>query len=97
MSSSTPPPPGPPHPHPPHPPPPPHAPRGLLAGGGALERLHARLRRIEQAAGRVRDERAALKRVYLATLALESPAGARRPWAGDWPAVREELRRGSGH
>ncbi|MEU6971599.1 IS256 family transposase [Kitasatospora aureofaciens] len=71
--------------------------RRLLAGGGALERLHARLRRIEQAAGRVRDERAALKRVYLATLALESPAGAGRPWAGDWPAVREELRRGSGH
>lgn len=69
--------------------------RRLLAGGGALERLHARLRRIEQSAGRVRDERAALKRVYLATLALESPAGARRPWTGDWPTVREELRRGS--
>ncbi|MER6303670.1 IS256 family transposase, partial [Kitasatospora sp. NPDC001539] len=69
--------------------------RRLLAGGGVLERLHARLRRIEQAAGRVRDERAALKRVYLATLALESSAGAGRPWTGDWPAVREELRRGS--
>ncbi|MER7847664.1 IS256 family transposase [Kitasatospora sp. NPDC096077] len=71
--------------------------RRLLAGGGALERLHARLRRIEQVAGRVRDERAALKRVYLATLALDSPSGAGRPWSGDWPAVREELRRGSRH
>ncbi|MEV7601281.1 IS256 family transposase [Kitasatospora sp. NPDC089797] len=71
--------------------------RRLLTGGGALERLHARLRRIEQVAGRVRDERAALKRVYLATLALDSPSGAGRPWAGDWPTVREELRRGSGH
>ncbi|MFE4513106.1 IS256 family transposase [Kitasatospora sp. NPDC056783] len=69
--------------------------RRLLTGGGALERLHARLRRIEQSAGRVRDERAALKRAYLATLALESPAGAGQPGVADWPAVREELRRGS--
>ncbi|MFE4974134.1 transposase [Kitasatospora sp. NPDC056651] len=69
--------------------------RRLLTGGGALERLHARLRRIEQSAGRVRDERAALKRAYLATLALESPAGAGQPGFADWPAVREELRRGS--
>ncbi|MBD0670817.1 IS256 family transposase [Streptomyces sp. CBMA156] len=69
--------------------------RRLLTGGGALERLHARLRRIEQASGRVQDERAALKRAYLATLALESPAGAGRPWVEDWPAVREDLLRGS--
>ncbi|MFD7830262.1 IS256 family transposase [Kitasatospora sp. NPDC059803] len=69
--------------------------RRLLAGGGALERLHARLRRIEQASGRVQDERAALKRAYLATIALESPASAGRTWTDDWPAVREELRRGS--
>ncbi|WP_049649761.1 transposase, partial [Kitasatospora sp. MY 5-36] len=69
--------------------------RRLLTGGGALERLHARLRRIEQSAGRVQDERAALKRAYLATLALESPTGTGRPWVEDWPAVREELRRGS--
>lgn len=69
--------------------------RRLLTGGGALERLHARLRRIEQSAGRVQDERAALKRAYLATLALESPTGPGPSWAEDWPVVREELRRGS--
>ncbi|AUG80139.1 hypothetical protein CFP65_5437 [Kitasatospora sp. MMS16-BH015] len=64
--------------------------RRLLAGGGALERLQQRLRRLEQSAGRPQDERAALKRAYLATLALDAP-GEEQEWCADWPAVRRAL------
>jgi putative transposase len=68
----------------------PDAIRQVVYTTNAIESLNARYRRAAQACGHFPNEQAALKRLYLATLALDSTGRGRQRWNNRWkPALNE--------
>jgi putative transposase len=68
----------------------PDAIRQVVYTTNAIESLNARYRRAAQACGHFPNEQAALKRLYLATLALDPSGRGRQRWNNRWkPALNE--------
>ncbi|MEY9873183.1 transposase-like protein [Streptacidiphilus sp. MAP12-33] len=65
--------------------------RTLISTTNAIESLNSRYRRATSACGHFPNETAALKRVYLATLALDPSGTARKRWTMKWKRVLNEL------
>lgn len=57
----------------------------------AIESLNARYRRAAQACGHFPNETAALKRLYLATLALDPTGRGRQRWNNRWKSALNEF------
>ncbi|MFZ3475177.1 IS256 family transposase [Streptomyces sp. 4.24] len=58
--------------------------RQVIATTNAIESLNARYRRAASACGHFPNEQAALKRLYLATLALDPTGRGRQRWSNRW-------------
>jgi transposase-like protein len=56
-----------------------------------IESLNARYRRAAQACGHFPNETAALKRLYLATLALDPTGRGRQRWNNRWKSALNEF------
>jgi transposase-like protein len=57
----------------------------------SIESLNARYRRAATACGHFPNEQAALKRIYLATLALDPSGRGRKRWNNKWKAALNEF------
>jgi transposase-like protein len=65
--------------------------RSVICSTNAIESINARYRRAANASGHFPNEQAALKRIYLATLALDPTGKGKVRWANRWlgrPAAR---------
>ncbi|WSQ14279.1 IS256 family transposase [Streptomyces sp. NBC_01231] len=69
----------------------PDAIRQVVYTTNAIESLNARYRRAAQACGHFPNEQAALKRLYLATLALDPTGRGRQRWNNRWKAALNEF------
>ncbi|MFD5513952.1 transposase [Streptomyces sp. NPDC127051] len=65
--------------------------RQVVYTTNAIESLNARYRRAAQACGHFPNETAALKRLYLATLALDPTGRGRQRWSNRWKAALNEF------
>ena len=65
--------------------------RQVVYTTNAIESLNARYRRAAQACGHFPNETAALKRLYLATLALDPTGRGRQRWNNRWKAALNEF------
>jgi transposase-like protein len=61
--------------------------RQVICTTNAIESLHARYRRAVNACGHFPNETAALKRLYLATLALDPTGKGRQRWSNRWKSA----------
>jgi putative transposase len=61
--------------------------RSVICSTNAIESLNARYRRAARASGHFPNEQAALKRLYLATLALDPTGKGRVRWSNRWKAA----------
>lgn len=69
----------------------PDAIRQVVYTTNAIESLNARYRRAAQACGHFPNEQAALKRLYLATLALDPTGRGRQRWNNRWKSALNEF------
>ncbi len=69
----------------------PEAIRQVVYTTNAIESLNARYRRAAQACGHFPNEQAALKRLYLATLALDPTGRGRQRWNNRWKSALNEF------
>lgn len=69
----------------------PDAIRQVVYTTNAIESLNARYRRAAQACGHFPNETAALKRLYLATLALDPTGRGRQRWSNRWKSALNEF------
>ncbi|WP_138909941.1 IS256 family transposase [Streptomyces chryseus] len=69
----------------------PDAIRQVVYTTNAIESLNARYRRAAQACGHFPNETAALKRLYLATLALDPTGHGRQRWSNRWKSALNEF------
>nr|WSW49189.1 IS256 family transposase [Streptomyces sp. NBC_01001] len=69
----------------------PDAIRQVVYTTNAIESLNARYRRAAQASGHFPNEQAALKRLYLATLALDPTGRGRQRWNNRWKTALNEF------
>ncbi|MEV6683152.1 transposase [Streptomyces erythrochromogenes] len=69
----------------------PPANRQVVYTTNAIESLNARYRRAAQACGHFPNETAALKRLYLATLALDPTGRGHQRWSNRWKAALNEF------
>jgi len=69
----------------------PDAIRQVVYTTNAIESLNARYRRAAQACGHFPNEQAALKRLYLATLALDPSGRGRQRWSNRWKAALNQF------
>ena len=58
--------------------------RSVICSTNAIESINARYRRAANASGHFPNEQAALKRIYLATLALDPAGKGKVRWANRW-------------
>jgi transposase-like protein len=65
--------------------------REVVYTTNAIESLNARYRRAATACGHFPNEQAALKRLYLATLALDPSGRGRQRWNNKWKAALNEF------
>lgn len=65
--------------------------RAMLSTTNVIESLNARYRRAVSASGHFPNDTAALKRVYLATIALDPTGKGRARWISRWKPVLNEL------
>ncbi|TJZ95832.1 transposase [Actinacidiphila oryziradicis] len=66
-------------------------PSGRSSTPPTMESLNARYRRAVQACGHFPNEQAALKRLYLATLALDPTGRGRQRWNNRWKSALNEF------
>ncbi len=59
----------------------------FIPGTNPIESLNARYRRAAQACGHFPNETAALKRLYLTTLALDPTGRGRQRWSNRWKSA----------
>ena len=69
----------------------PDAIREVVYTTNSIESLNARYRRAATACGHFPNEQAALKRIYLATLALDPSGRGRKRWNNKWKAALNEF------
>ncbi|MEV5085787.1 transposase, partial [Streptomyces sp. NPDC056159] len=69
----------------------PDAIRQVVYTTNAIESLNARYRRAAQACGHFPNEQAALKRLYLATIALDPTGRGRQRWNNRWKSALNEF------
>jgi transposase-like protein len=69
----------------------PDAIRQVVYTTNAIESLNARYRRAASACGHFPNEQAALKRLYLATLALDPTGRGRQRWNNRWKSALNEF------
>jgi putative transposase len=65
--------------------------REVVYTTNSIESLNARYRRAATACGHFPNEQAALKRIYLATLALDPSGRGRKRWNNKWKAALNEF------
>jgi len=65
--------------------------RSVICSTNAIESINARYRRAANASGHFPNEQAALKRIYLATLALDPTGKGKVRWANRWKAALNEF------
>ena len=66
--------------------------REVVYTTNSIESLNARYRRAATACGHFPNEQAALKRIYLATLALDPSGRGRKRWNNKWEGSTERVR-----